>query len=421
MNSNSSESRRQSRSQGVPRSVAVALAPPVCEVGDSDDGMSLDLPFVPTDTSDEIEGVEHLSSVVSGTQNEALPRFSEAQMLQRQESLLSQLQASKQPEEIAILIQLMKEWIDDMYRHSYEHRLVALVEFLVERTRADVLFHEEWCVLLRQYLASETSLARWFDRARQGDAVAYSFLVSLCRESVWYGVRECCEHPFPGLWQRQFDLLFSICRRAPVVCREEALAFLLSNLDTVEQALRPHVFALVGCFAVESLEAYVCRCLSLPISSDERRLLVEEAMRWDSPRLREFLYQALLANNWVDEPELEEQVIHYLQRVGMMEPISFLAERVFRRELHLGVRCQAVWMLGGLRSPESLSCLHTVLAAKPLEEEKYGVWPAIRFMALFSLSRFALEDVAGIFQQGKGSSSLLHQLASRYLLGETLS
>lgn len=261
-----------------------------------------------------------------------------------------------------------------------------------------------------------------FDPVPNADLPKKCDMSSGWQENVlWQAVQVCISSCQPGFVHRQIDEWFALCKQLPPTHREQATMYLIRHLDDVPLWLQPAVFALLRLYAVEHLEIYLEHSLFQATSSEHRQVLLEQAMLLDTHRTRKWLKHILEAHSLVAYPEQEEMVVHYLARIRAMEPVSFLSERLFSPRLGLGIRCQAVWMLGAFHSPQVISLLHSVLATKSRSEEQEAEWSAIRFLALFTLRRFAIDDVTPILQQGQRSSSLLHQLTARSLLGENLS
>ncbi|TNE51777.1 MAG: hypothetical protein EP343_02640 [Deltaproteobacteria bacterium] len=347
--------------------------------------------------------------------------LSEERLHQLQEHLYHRWLRTVEPEAADTFTVLLQETIDAMFRQEWDHRLVPLTHQIkkdqnkaTEQTKARLL-------KVLQHVAQPQNLSRLFHRSRRKrDSSAFQLLVILNQESLVFGFQQMDSAKSALHRQGWVDALTSLCQQTSPDVLIPTLQAVLKDLGSFSLSTQQFVFFLSQQFIADDLEEYLCECLPYAKAENVREFLLQQAMVLDSRRLRKLLLHLLDHGVLAHTPQQEEWVLRYLQRVGRVEPVPFLLHRVFQTELEVGIRCNAVWMIASFSPDLSFPILQSVLCSEPPEGDAPGNWEAVRFLALFSLSRLPIQEVDVLLQQGKRSSSLLHQMASRQILREAI-
>lgn len=347
--------------------------------------------------------------------------LSEERHHQLQEHLYKRWLHTVEPGALETYTHLLQESVDCMFRQELVHRLIPLaIQLRKDRENlSDTVTNRIDKVL--GHLAQPTYMSRLFRQVRKKkDGSAFQLLVALCRESLLYGLGQMEELSSPVARQAWVDVLVKLCQETTPQAMIPLLQEVLQELGAYSLSTQQLAFFLIQQFIPDDLEDYLCDCIPYAKSEDVREVLLQQAMVLDSRRIRKLLLHLLEHGVLAHTPQQEEWVLRYLQRVGRVEPLPFLQHRAFKVGIDVGIRCNAVWMIGSFPPEQAFPILQSLLCTEQPAGDDPAHWEAVRYLALFALSRLPLQEADAVLEQGKRSSSLLHQMASRQILRESL-
>ncbi len=368
-----------------------------------------------------LQALRELGAESANWRRSLLLFLSEERLHQLQEHLYHRWLRTVEPVTAEAFTVLLQETIDAMFRQEWDHRLVPITHQIKKDQGKATKQTKTRLTQVLEHVAQPQHLSRLFHRSRRKrDSSAFQLLVILNQESLVYGFQQMDEAKSTLQRQGWVDALTSLCQQTTPDVLIPTLQSVLDDLGSFSLSTQQFVFFLSQQFIADDLEDYLCECLPYAKAENVREFLLQQAMVLDSRRLRKLLLHLLDHGVLAHTPQQEEWVLRYLQRVGRLDPVPFLLHRVFQPELEVGIRCNAVWMIASFSPELSFPILQSVLCSEAPEGDFPGHWEAVRFLALFSLSRLPLQEVDVLLQQGKRSSSLLHQMASRQILREAI-
>ncbi len=349
-------------------------------------------------------------------------RGGEDALWQLLQHVLNQAEKTSDPQFFQIHTQMVQSYVEASYQRGWEHRLVLLLQSLGKRPNQPTSPQlQGWYHSILTTVGLPKNLAFLFRQARQGsDVTAHQLLGLLFPLSLWHGIREleALQHPFART--RHIDVLQRLGQRVPAPIVHSTLANALDQISSLSLGTQQCLLALVRWYHPGLLEEFLVKRLPYVKSSQIRQVLLEQAIALNTPFIKQLLLHLLRGFVLARAPQQEEATLLVLHKERMVDGPQLLHQRVFQASMDVGVRCNAVWMLGAFPSNTTFSMLQALLCDPKPPNENPVVWEALRFQALFTLQRFPLSATARLLQQGKLSSSFLHQMGARVLLREAL-
>ncbi|TNE52439.1 MAG: hypothetical protein EP343_00230 [Deltaproteobacteria bacterium] len=336
--------------------------------------------------------------------------------------VLIQAERVSDPQIFQVHTKIVQGYVEASYQRGWEHRLVLLLQSLSKRPNQPTSPQlQGWYHSILTTVGLPKNLAFLFQQARQGsDVTAHQLLGLLFPLSLWHGIREleALRHPFART--RHIDVLQRLGQRVPAPIVHSTLANALDQISSLSLGTQQCLLALVRWYHPGLLEEFLVKRLPYVKSSQIRQVLLEQAIALNTPFVKQLLLHLLRGFVLARDPQQEEAVLLVLHKERLLDGPQLLHQRAFQTSMDVGVRCNAVWMLGAFPSNTTFSMLQTLLCDPKPPNESPVVWEALRFQALFTLQRFPLTATERLLQQGKRSQSFLHQMGARVLLRETL-
>lgn len=372
--------------------------------------------------------VQHLVALVwigkdaAQWRRELYIRLSDEILTAIHKSLIEQLKSNPEESLQQAFVQIVKESIDCIYRQDREEILISLGLLLAASSQDQSVREEEWGESIHRHIASPQYLKKLFGKARlKKSTIAERILAQFSPLSILYGIDELSTLNSPGLCQHQRILITRLCQQIPSAKRQSIVGEILSTIDSIPIGPpKEFAYSLLQIHAPKFLEIHLVKRLPFTRSPQSRRLLLQQALAINTENIRAFLWKLLQNHMLASTPNLEEWILHYLSTTHDIDAVLFLQQRILEAELDLGIRTNAVWMLGSFSHPEIIPFLEHILTQPAPDYEAEEDWEAIQFMTLMALSRLPQKLSAPMYEKEKESLSVIHQVCSRMMLGEDI-
>lgn len=336
--------------------------------------------------------------------------------------LLRYVESLVSPEQFRLSSQLVHTYVEAAYQRNWEHKLILLLQNLgrgPHRPTSPVL--QSWYHSILSTVGLPKYLTALFASARQDNDVASSQLLGLLFPlSLWHGIRELDSLKHPLLRTRHIDVLHRLGKPIPVPLLHTTLSQALDKISSLSLGSQQCLLALVRWYHPGLLEEFLVQRLPYVKDSGLRQVLLEQAIALNTTFTKQLLLHLLRGLALARDPQQEEMILLVLHHERVLDGTQLLHQRIFQSSLDIGIRCNAVWMLGALPCATTFKMAQALLCDPMPPNENPVEWEALRFQTLFTLQRFPYSVTESLLQQGKLSSSLLHQMGSRVLLRDAL-
>jgi len=294
--------------------------------------------------------------------------------------------------------------------HHTLHQIISIFQYLQQaEVQNPGIGHDFQRLLLQFGRMQNLEILITFVR-QESNQEAQRLLVFLVPSTVQGILSEFIETQNLEQQRQNVNLLLELLSYFDIENHPEYFQYFLDKLASAQIPLDKGdvLLELTRNFSPMLFEEYANNRLNISRVTEERSQLLRHAITHDSLRLRSFLMELLFARSFANFPEDEELLLHYLEKVHMIDIHDFLSKEIQNQQHETGLRNSAVWMLGAFQEQKSLSLLHSLLTRKKTHDPSlYHYSEDLRLQAVSTLSRFPSEKYMKTFEQAKQDSSLL--------------
>jgi hypothetical protein len=341
-----------------------------------------------------------------------------------QEELVKQMESASAREELAGAVTMFEELVDQQLEKGILVGVSRALERLEERAKDSTASKgiQAGTARVIEHLQREENLQQLLEQGvevQQKDA--RQLLSQLAPGSLPHCIKALAAAETTDERKKYAELLIELSRNAAPDKREQAFAALIQQLGQLPHSSQEKEFflELLRSYSPLQFETYIIQRLPTASESEERGLLLRQAIGHDSPKLRSLLMRLFESRAFAEQGEQEELLFLYLLEKGEGDVLKQLSSTISDTSQPAGLRHGAVWLYSALAPDQAMVRLQPILLDKQPNGE--FVYPEdLRFQAVHAMGRLPRSMTEDLLSKVRDDQSVLVQAQASLLLNEPI-